>query len=608
LQSIAQTLWGDGSLWYVLADANGLTAADPLVAGMQLTVPNKVTNVHNNAGTFRPYSPGEAMGDISPSIPAMPKPPKNKGGCGGIGAIIAAVVSIVVTAITMNPILGNIAGQIVGMATGAQKGFNFMSLAMSTVNIGLFSGDGFLAAAGNAAINNMAGQGLDILAGQQKSFNWGAVAASAVGGGVGKVVSNKLNAVLPGITNGQANFANHIVTGVVTNVASGVASQLTQIALNGKGRLDWTSVAMAGISGAGEGYQGYQKSKAEIATQRRVQAAASSDKDLYYANLAYAEANKPIGGMMTTSYSTNGGLMAKNATSASDVGVKFTQDQFESQAEYNNYSVRNGGLITNTVDSSNDAGITFTANQFQQNNNKATIAAYFGTERKDTVKQTAINAYANEVSGMSSLSPKDLMTRAGVYSQGYLQAKNYGDMDTASAYLALAAKATELASQASEKIKGVPPSRIPVETNLSSFSPGWNTGEYAAGLSGLTSNYNPNEKITYSFAAGFHLPVSVGVAAGPQIEYKNGSWTLAMDSTVGTIADIGFSFAAETNLTRPSNYATNIGFGKYLGVQFTTNSQSLPGQAPLNKIGFGLGLSIGSPVNVTISPAPSKSK
>jgi len=29
LQSIAQMLWGDSSLWYVLADANGLSAGCP---------------------------------------------------------------------------------------------------------------------------------------------------------------------------------------------------------------------------------------------------------------------------------------------------------------------------------------------------------------------------------------------------------------------------------------------------------------------------------------------------------------------------------------------------------------------------------------------------
>ncbi|WP_217591466.1 LysM peptidoglycan-binding domain-containing protein, partial [Burkholderia sp. GbtcB21] len=58
LKSIASALWGDETLWYVLADANGLKSTDELKAGQTLTVPNKVTNVHNTASTFKPYDPG----------------------------------------------------------------------------------------------------------------------------------------------------------------------------------------------------------------------------------------------------------------------------------------------------------------------------------------------------------------------------------------------------------------------------------------------------------------------------------------------------------------------------------------------------------------------
>ncbi|MCW3618672.1 LysM peptidoglycan-binding domain-containing protein, partial [Burkholderia cenocepacia] len=47
LKSVASALWGDSSLWYILADANGLKSTDELRPGQLLTVPNKVTNVHN---------------------------------------------------------------------------------------------------------------------------------------------------------------------------------------------------------------------------------------------------------------------------------------------------------------------------------------------------------------------------------------------------------------------------------------------------------------------------------------------------------------------------------------------------------------------------------
>ncbi|MGY1490817.1 LysM peptidoglycan-binding domain-containing protein, partial [Methylobacillus pratensis] len=88
LQSIARSLWGDAAMWFLIADANGLTD-QALTEGQTLTIPNKVTNVHNNSSTFRPYSAGEAIGDTSPTLPTAPVPyvKKKKGKCGGMGGI-----------------------------------------------------------------------------------------------------------------------------------------------------------------------------------------------------------------------------------------------------------------------------------------------------------------------------------------------------------------------------------------------------------------------------------------------------------------------------------------------------------------------------------------
>jgi len=72
LQSIASSLWGDSSFWYLLADANGVGMSTQLVAGQRLIVPNKVTNFHNNTSTFKVYNPGEAIGDTLPTLPNEP--------------------------------------------------------------------------------------------------------------------------------------------------------------------------------------------------------------------------------------------------------------------------------------------------------------------------------------------------------------------------------------------------------------------------------------------------------------------------------------------------------------------------------------------------------
>ena len=125
--------------------------------------------------------------------------------------------------------------------------------------------------AANATFNNIASQGINILTGQQKGFSWSSVAASAVGGAVGNYVGGKLDAKFSSIVNGSANLANNVIKGVASGIAGNVASQLTQIAIDGKGRLNWTSVAVSGIYGAGSGYDNFKKVEADIAQQRAAQ-------------------------------------------------------------------------------------------------------------------------------------------------------------------------------------------------------------------------------------------------------------------------------------------------------------------------------------------------
>ncbi|HYD37886.1 MAG TPA: LysM peptidoglycan-binding domain-containing protein, partial [Allosphingosinicella sp.] len=69
LNSIAAQLWGDSSLWYKLAEANGLGGNSGLVDGQVLTIPVGVLKNHHNASTFMPYDAGSVLGDLSPTAP-----------------------------------------------------------------------------------------------------------------------------------------------------------------------------------------------------------------------------------------------------------------------------------------------------------------------------------------------------------------------------------------------------------------------------------------------------------------------------------------------------------------------------------------------------------
>ncbi|HEX4694658.1 LysM peptidoglycan-binding domain-containing protein, partial [Sphingomonas sp.] len=70
LASVAAQLWGDASLWYKLAQANGMGADGALTAGQVLNVPGGVSKSGNNAGTSKPYNSADAYGDTSPTTPA----------------------------------------------------------------------------------------------------------------------------------------------------------------------------------------------------------------------------------------------------------------------------------------------------------------------------------------------------------------------------------------------------------------------------------------------------------------------------------------------------------------------------------------------------------
>jgi hypothetical protein len=77
LASIATSFLGDAQLWYLIADANGLTTGptDMLDSevGRSLRIPNVVTNVRNNADTFSPYNPNPIVSN-TPWVSTLPPP------------------------------------------------------------------------------------------------------------------------------------------------------------------------------------------------------------------------------------------------------------------------------------------------------------------------------------------------------------------------------------------------------------------------------------------------------------------------------------------------------------------------------------------------------
>ncbi|WKB56040.1 LysM peptidoglycan-binding domain-containing protein [Eleftheria terrae] len=304
LPSIAAALWGDRAMWYLIAEVNGLSGTEQLVEGQRLTIPPKVTNIHNNAGTFRVYDPAEAMGDLTPTLPPPPHPPR--GGCGALGVIVMVVVAVVVSwmtygvlapeagvavvgaeagagaavagagtaagagavssALTMQTVAaaaaagaaGSVASQVVGKAIGAVDHFSWSGVALGAIGAGVGSGLGVAfgaatsmgSAAALGAAGNLITQGLAVATGLQKKFDWRGVAASALGSAAGYGIADAIGSAQYGNdwdkrftdVSARAMIGNDIGGGFVRSAVSSLVNGGVRSAVQGY-RPNWAAVA-----------------------------------------------------------------------------------------------------------------------------------------------------------------------------------------------------------------------------------------------------------------------------------------------------------------------------------------------------------------------------
>ncbi|WP_233203196.1 LysM peptidoglycan-binding domain-containing protein [Chitinimonas sp. BJB300] len=92
LRHIAGQVYGNSNLWYLLADANGLSEDTELKAGTRITIPNTSKSDAISADTFKAYKEDEVVGSQMPNLKTPP--PKKK--CGAFGVLMQIVVTIAV--------------------------------------------------------------------------------------------------------------------------------------------------------------------------------------------------------------------------------------------------------------------------------------------------------------------------------------------------------------------------------------------------------------------------------------------------------------------------------------------------------------------------------
>lgn len=262
LRTLAARVFGDPTLWYILAEENGYTNADAAItAGTQLRVPNDVISLSNTSESFKPFSITDALGDTTPT---QPPPPRPKAGCGVLGMVLIVVVAIVVTVFTAGVAAGG-AGAAVSGAGGVvttagstwAAGTAALSGSLAAAGGGLAVGSSIAAAAIGGAVGSAASQGVAMALGMQESFDWKGVAIGAIGAGVTAglgAAGTAAEAGRQGFAASVGKFMNNFgKAGSWTRAAANaaVSSTLTQglaVATGVQSSFSWRNVAISAVA------------------------------------------------------------------------------------------------------------------------------------------------------------------------------------------------------------------------------------------------------------------------------------------------------------------------------------------------------------------------
>lgn len=210
LSRLAQNLWGNANLWYLIADANGITADNQLSEGMVLVIPNTVSaNTQNTSETFRPYNSQKATGDVDPTLPErppLPVPPKKS--CNPLAAIVMIVVTVVATVFTAGAAALAMSG---GWSAVAGAG---LSGIMSAGTVALAGGAAAAGALGMAVTGAAASIGVTA-----------AIVGAAVGGFMGSVMGQLVGKAM-GIVD-SFSLRQAAAAGLTSAASAGIGAYMT---------------------------------------------------------------------------------------------------------------------------------------------------------------------------------------------------------------------------------------------------------------------------------------------------------------------------------------------------------------------------------------------
>lgn len=256
LEGIALAVYGDSSLWYLLADANGITEkkaeggnSGQLQIGQRLNIPSVTVNQHHTNNTHKVVSTDERIGNTSATIPIPLAPPpiprKHQ------SLLSNAVVAIVCTVATV--LTAGILGTVLVSGSIASLGFgSLFKIGLGVLGHGMLDTMGLSLAAGFTAgfVGNIAGQGAALALRVQDNLDF-----------KGALISGLTTALTSGFAKGigsntsLSNKLEDLSINKVFNIKSAAemmeqntATQGINIALNRQHHFEWDNLATTGLT------------------------------------------------------------------------------------------------------------------------------------------------------------------------------------------------------------------------------------------------------------------------------------------------------------------------------------------------------------------------
>lgn len=255
LERIALHVYGDSSLWYLLADANGISdrnaqvgSSGQLHLGQRLNIPQVATGQHQTNGTHKILNANQMIGNTSATTASVPPapPPLPKKHHQFFSKIVVAIVAVVATVMTAG-IIGALAGVANASAGIFATGMNVLGGSLLTTGGTLAAGftAGFVSSMASQSVGKALGmqEGIDI-----KNALVSGLATAATAGFL-RGISNTTG--YQGLVKSMDNLSiskTFSISNASQLMEQNAISQGINLTLNKHQHFDWEQLAISGLT------------------------------------------------------------------------------------------------------------------------------------------------------------------------------------------------------------------------------------------------------------------------------------------------------------------------------------------------------------------------